>query len=167
MLLKAHLTSDSGVSDSRWVITSSWLSGPVRFFFLYSSFYSCHLFLIYSASVRSIWFLSFFVPIFAWNFSLVSLIFLKRSLVFPILWFSSISLHCSLQKALYSLLVILWNCIQMAKFSFPPLPFTSLLVSAICKVSSGNHLGFFHFFFLGWFWSPPPVQCYKPPSIIL
>ena len=39
--------------------------------------YSCHLFLISSASVRSIPFLSFIVPIFAWNIPLVCLIFLK------------------------------------------------------------------------------------------
>jgi len=45
--------------------------------------YSCHLFLVSSASVRSIPFLSFIKPIFAWNVPLVSLIFLKRSLVFP------------------------------------------------------------------------------------
>ena len=38
---------------------------------------------------------------------LVSLIFLKRSLVFPILFFSSVSLHCSLRKALLSPLAIL------------------------------------------------------------
>ena len=38
--------------------------------------------------VRSIPFLSFIEPIFAWNVPLVSLIFLKRSLVFPILLFS-------------------------------------------------------------------------------
>ena len=37
-----------------------------------------HLFLISSASVRSIPFLSFIEPIFAWNVPLVSLIFLKR-----------------------------------------------------------------------------------------
>ena len=43
---------------------------------------STHLFLISCASVRSIPFLSFIVPIFAWNIPLVSLIFLKRSLVF-------------------------------------------------------------------------------------
>ena len=54
--------------------------------FLYSSsVYSSHLFLISSASVRSIPFLSFIEPIFAWNVPLISLIFLKRSLVFPIL----------------------------------------------------------------------------------
>ena len=63
---------------------------------LCSSVYSCHLFLISSASVRSIPFLSFIVPIFAWSVPSVSLIFLKRSLVFPILLFSSISLHWSL-----------------------------------------------------------------------
>ena len=57
------------------------------------SVYSCPLFLITSFSVRSIPFLSFIVPIFGWNIPLVSLIFLKRSLVFPILLFSSVSLH--------------------------------------------------------------------------
>ena len=78
--------------------------------FLYSSsVYSYHLFLISSASVRSILFLSFIVPIFAWNIPLISLIFLKRSLVFSILLFSSISLHWLLRKAFLSLLAILWN----------------------------------------------------------
>ena len=43
--------------------------------FLYSSFvFSCHLFLISSASVRSRPFVSFIEPIFAWNVPLVSLI---------------------------------------------------------------------------------------------
>ena len=106
MLSNAHLTSHSRMSGSRLVITSSWLSGSWRSF-LYSSYmYSCHLFLISSASVRSLTFLSFIVPIFAWNVPLVSLIFLKRSLVFPILLFSSISLHWWLRKAFLSLLAI-------------------------------------------------------------
>ena len=39
---------------------------------------SCHLFLISSASVRSIPFLSFIEPIFAWNVPLVSLNFLEE-----------------------------------------------------------------------------------------
>ena len=81
----------------------------VKIFFVQFSVYSCHLFLISSASVRSIPFLSFIEPIFAWNVSLVSLIFLKGSLVFPILLFSSISLHWLLRKAFLSLLAILWN----------------------------------------------------------
>jgi len=102
--------------------------------FLYSSsVYSCHLFLISSASVRSILFLSFIMPIFTWNVPLVSLIFLKKSLVFPILLFPSISLHWSLRKAL-SLLAIPWNsAFKWVYLSFSPLPLASFLFSAICN----------------------------------
>ena len=64
-----------------------------------------------SAPIRSIQFLSFIVPIFTWIVPLVSLIFLKRSLVFPILLFSSISLHCPVRKTFLSLLVILWTTV--------------------------------------------------------
>ena len=85
MLSKAHLTSHSRMSGSRSVITPSWLSGSWRSFLYSSSVYYCHLFLIYYYFVRSIPFLSFIEPIFTWNVPLVSLIFLKRSLVFPIL----------------------------------------------------------------------------------
>ena len=67
MLSKAHLTSHSSMSGSRRVITLSWLSGSWRSFLYSSSVYSCHLFLIFSASVRSRKFLSFIKPIFAWN----------------------------------------------------------------------------------------------------
>ena len=59
MLPKAHFTSHSRMSGSRWVITPLWLSGSWRSFLYSSSMYSCHLFLISSASVRSIPFLSF------------------------------------------------------------------------------------------------------------
>ena len=86
MLPKAHLTSHSRMSGSRWVTTPSWFSGSWRSLYS-SSVYSCHLFLISFAYVRSIPFLSFIVPIFAQNVPLVSLIFLKRSLVFAILFF--------------------------------------------------------------------------------
>ena len=92
MLPKAHLTSQSRKSGSRWMITPSWLSGSWRSVSYSSSVYSCHL-LLPSASVRSIPFLSFIEPIFAWNVPLVCLILLKRSLVFPVLLFTSISLH--------------------------------------------------------------------------
>ena len=90
--------------------------------------YSCYLFLIFSASFRSLLFLSFIVPIFAWNVPLVSLIFLKRSLVFPILLFSSISLHWSSRKAFLSLLAVLWNsAFRWVYLSLSPLPFDSFL----------------------------------------
>ena len=119
--------------------------------FLYSySVYSYHLFLISSDSVRSIPFLSFIKSIYAWNIPLVSLIFLKRSLVFPILFFSSFSLHWSLRKAFLSLLTILWNsAFKWEYLSFSPLLLAFLLFTAICKASLDSHFAFLHFFFLG------------------
>ena len=153
------------MSGSRWVITPSWLSGQWRSF-LYSSFlYSCHLFLISSASVRSIPFLSFIEPIFAWNVPLVSLIFLKRSLVLPILLFSSVSLHWSLRKAFLSLLAILWNsAFRCLYLSFFPLLFTSLLFTAICKASWDSHFAFLHLFSTGMVLIPVSYQNYNEIS---
>ena len=52
MLSKAHLTSHSRMSGSRWVITPSWLPGS-RSFLYSSSVYSCYVFLISSASVAA------------------------------------------------------------------------------------------------------------------
>jgi len=168
MLPKAHLTSHSRISGSRWVwvITPLWLSESWRSL-LYSSVYSCHLFLVSSASVRSIPFLSFIEPIFAWNDPLVALIFLKRSLVFPILLFSSISLHWFLREAFLSLLAILWNsAFKWVYLSFSPLLFTYLLFTAICKASSDSHFAFLHFFSMGMVLIPVSVQCHEPPSIV-
>ena len=128
ILPKAHLTSHSDMSGSMWVITPLWLSESFRSFLCSSFLYSCHLFSISSASVRSIPFLSFIEPIFAWHVPLVSLILLKRSLVFPVLLFSSISLLWSLKKAFLSLLAILWNsAFKCLYLSFSPLLFPSLL----------------------------------------
>ena len=101
MLPKTYLTLHFKMSGCRWVFTPSWLSGSWSFL-PSSSVYFCHLFLISSAYVRSIPFLSFIEPIFAWNVPLAFLIFLKRALDFPILLFSSISLHWSLRKAFFS-----------------------------------------------------------------
>ena len=142
------------MSDSGCLITPSWLSGSLRSFLYRSSVFSFHLFLISSASTRTLLLLSLLCPslheIFPCcakslqlcptvqphglqptrllrlldspgknigvgchavlqNVPLVSPIFLKRSLVFPILLFSSISLHCSPKKAFFSPLAILWN----------------------------------------------------------
>jgi len=40
-------------------------------------------------------------------------------------------------------------CIQMGTSFLFPLPFTSLLFTAICKPSSDSHFAFLHFFSLG------------------
>ena len=78
------------------------------------------------------------------------LIFLKRSLVFPILLLSFISLHWSLRKAFLSLHAILWNsAFRWIYVSFSPLPLASLLFSAIRKASSDSCFAFLLFFFWG------------------
>ena len=147
MFPKAHLTSHSSMSGSRWWSHHHDYLGHEDLFFYSSSVHSCHLFL--TSSIRSIPFLSFIVPIFAWNIPFVSLIFLKRSLVFTILLFSSIFLHWSLRKTFLSLLAILWNsAFKWVYLSFSPLPLASLLFSAICETSPENHFAFLHFFFL-------------------
>ena len=62
------------------------------------------------------------------------LIFLKRSLVSPILLSSSISLHWSLMKAFLSLLAILWNsAFRWAYYSFSLQPV--LLIRTIPQAS--------------------------------
>ena len=72
------------------------------------------------------------------------------------------------QGEIISLLAILWNSVfKWIYHSFSPLPFTSLLFTAISKASSDNHFAFLHFFFWGWSWSLPPVQCHEPPSKVL
>ena len=150
MIPKTHLDSHSSMSGSRWVITPLQLTGSLRSFLSSSSVYSSQVFLIFSAYIRPIPFLFFIVPIFAWNIPLVFLIFLKRSLVFLILFFPSISWDRSLRKAFLSLLAILWtSSFKWVYLPFSPLPFTSLPFSAICKASSDNHFALLYFFFLG------------------
>ena len=149
MLSEGHLTSHSRMCGSRWVITPSWLSVSWRSFLYSSSVYSCHLFLIYLLLLgpyNSV----LYWAIFAWNIPLVSLIFLKRSLVFPILLFSSVSLYWSLRKASLSHLAILWN----SAFKWVYLSFFSF---AFCFSSFHSYLQgllqqpfcFFAFLFLG------------------
>ena len=168
ILPKAHLISHSRVSGFRWVITPLWLSGSWWSVLYSSPLYSCQLFLISSASVMSIPFLSFIVSIFACNVLWVSLVFLKRSLVFPILLFVSISLHWSLRKAFLSLLALFWNsAFKWVYLSFSPLSLASLIFSAIHKASSDNHFALLHFFFLETVLITASSQCCEPPSIVL
>ena len=148
MLLKAHLTSHSSMFGSRWVITLLWLSGSWRSFIVqfFCVFLPPLLNIFCFCQVHIV--LSFIVPIFAWNVPLVSN-FMKRSLVFPILLFSSISLHWSLRKSFLSLFAIWNSAFKGLYLSFSPLSFTSLLFTTICKGFSDSHFAFLHFFFLG------------------
>ena len=50
----------------------------------------------------------------------------------------------------YLSLLFFWNsAFKWIYLSFSPLPFPSVLFTAICKASSDNHFAFLHFFFLG------------------
>ena len=83
--------------------------------------------------------MSFYSAIYTTKVPLVSLIFLKRSLVFPILLFSSVSLHWSLRNAFLSLLAILWNsAFKWVYLSFSPLPLASLLSYLNCGIGEDS-----------------------------
>ena len=122
----AHLTSHSGMSACRWET------------------YSCHLFLISSASVRSLPFLPFTVPILAWSIPLISPVFLKRSLVFL---FSSVSLHVHLKRPSYLSLLFSGTLHPLGIFSL----FLSFLLLCFPQqfVKPPQTLDFLNFFFLG------------------
>ena len=84
--------------------------------------------------------------------------FMKWSLVFPFLLFSSISLCCPLRKAFLYILAILWNsAFKWEYLSFSPLLFASLLFTAIYKATSDNHFAFLHFCSMGMILIP--VSC--------
>ena len=123
--------------------------------------YSYHLFLISSASVRSLPFMSFIVPIFKSlgisNF-LEEISRLSHSIIFLYL-FALIDKEGFLISPCYSLEL----CIQMGLsflFSF----FASLLFTAICNASPDSHIAFLHFFFLGMVLIP--VSCTKSRTSI-
>ena len=168
MLPKVHLTSHSGMSGFRWVSTPLWLSGSWRSFLYSSSVYSCQLYFISSASVKSISFLYFLVPMFARNISLVSLIFLEKSLVFllsivSIYFFTLITEEGFLVSPCNS-----WNsAFKWVYLSSSPLPFVSLLSLLFVRPPQTIILPFCISFSWGWSWSLPPVQCHEPPSIVL
>ena len=93
---------------------------------------------------------------------------MKRSLVFPILLFSSIFLHWPLRKAFLSLLAILWNsALKWVYLSLSTLSLAPPVFSSTCKAASGNHFAFLYFFFLRMVLIPVSWQSQKPQSIVL
>ena len=121
----------------------------IKIFLYSSSVYSCHLFLISSASVRSIPFMSYMMPIFAWNILLVALIFLRRSLNLPLYSFPLFLCIVHLRRLSYISLLFFGLCFQMGisfffSFAFHFSSFLSylegLLRQSFCLL---------HFFILG------------------
>ena len=149
MLPKAHLTSYTRMSGSRWVITPSWLSGSWRSFL-------CGLLCILAT------FSDYLLLLLVHTISVLYCAHLCMKCSFGIsnvleeissLSHSCIPLHWSLREAFLSLLAILWNsAFKRVYLSFSPLPLGSLLFPAICKASSDTHFAFFFSFafpFLG------------------
>ena len=99
-------TQASSLSQSLWRFSYS------------SSVHSCYLFLISSASVRSLTFLSFIVPIFGWSIPMVSPIFLKISIFFTIYYFPLILVPFIYEDFLISSCYSLEVCISLS-ISFP------------------------------------------------
>ena len=139
----------------------------LKIFSVQFSVYSCHLFLISSASVVSLPFVPFIEPIFAWNVPLVSH-FLEEisspshSVVF-LYFFALITEENFLISPCYSL--ELW--IQKW-YIFPSiLCFLLLFFSQLfVRPPQTAILPFWISFFEGWSWSLSPVQGYEPPSIV-
>ena len=87
---------------------------------------------------------------------------------FPILLFSSMSLHWSFRKAFLSLLASLWiSAFRCVYLFFAPLPFASLLFSAICKASLDIHFPFLHFFLLGMVLITASCTVLRNPPVVL
>ena len=135
------------MSSYRWM-TTQLLSGSLRPFLYSSSVFLPPLNIF--CFCYSLPFLSFIVTISAWNVPLISPICLRDSVVFPVLFFPSVSLHCSFKMAFLSFLAVVCNSVfNYVYLSRSPLPFTSLLSSGICKASSGNPFCLFAFLFVG------------------
>ena len=117
-------------------------------YFTFPSVYSCHLFLkISSASVRSIQFLSFIEPIFAWNVPLVSLTFLKISNLSHSIVFFYFFVLITEESFLTSNCFSLELCVQMGiSFLFC---FASCFFSQIFVRPPQITLCLFSFLFLG------------------
>ena len=162
MFPKAHLTSHTSMSVSRWVITPSWLSGSWRSFFYNSSVYSCHVFLISSVPVRSMSVLYCVLLCMKCSLGISNFLDEIASLSYSI--FSSISLHWSLRKPFLSLLAILWNsAFRWVNFFLSLVFFSQLFV----RPPQTTILPFCLSFSWGSSWSLLPVHCHEPPSIVL
>ena len=142
---KAHLNSHSRMSGSRWVTTPLWLFASLRVFVQFCVFLPpLNLYCFCEVHTISVLYPAHLYMKCSFGISK----FLKIPLVFPILLFSSISLHCSLNKAFLFILAILWNCVFSWVY-FPYLLCILLLFFSQRKTSSDNHFTFLHFFFLG------------------
>ena len=105
--------------------------------------------------------------IFAWNVFFVYLIFLKRSLFFPIKLFSSIALLDHWGRHSY-LSFLVFGTLHSDSYTFSFHLFFSLLFFSqiFVRPLQTTILPFCISLFRGWSWSLSPVQCQEPLSIV-
>ena len=144
MLPKAHLTSYSKMSDARWVITplgslSHWDNFEEFFCVFLSTLLNIFCF-CYVLTVSVL-----YCAHFCMKCSLGISNFLEEISCFP-LFICIVHL-----KRLSCLSLLFFETLHSYEYnlSFSPLPFTSLLYSALCKASSDNYFAFLHLFFWG------------------
>jgi len=162
MLLKVHLTLHPRMSGSSWVIRPSWLFGWLISF---SMVLLCIL-------ATSSWYLLLLLgpypfclllcPSLHEKFPLEKISSLSHSIVF----FNS--LHWLLWKTFLSLLDIIWNSAFrwvsfFFSFAFCFSSFSQLFVSPPQTIILPCCISFSW----GWSWSPPPIRCHEPLSIVL
>ena len=142
-----------------WVIKTFF----VQFFCVF-----LHLFLISSASVRCLPFLFFIVSILAWNVPFISPVFLKRSVFSHSIVCPPFLMHYSFKKA-FMCSLLFFEILHSVGFIFPFLPRFSLLFfpQLFIKPPQTTTLPSCISFSWGLFWSLPPLQFYKPLSIVL
>ena len=116
-------------------------------------------------SVRSIPFLSFIESIFAWNVPLISLIFLKSSLVFPILLFS-LFLCTDRWGRLSYLSLLFFGTMRSDGNIFPFLLCLLLLFSQLFVRSPQTAILAFYISF-SWGWSLITASCTMSWTIVL
>ena len=95
----------------------------------------------------------------------ISLIFLKRSLVFPILLFP-LFLCTDHWGRLSYLSLLFFGTLHSDGYMFPFFLCFLLLffLQLFVRPLQTAFLLFYISFSWGWFWSPPPIQCYKTPT---
>ena len=126
MFSKAHLSSHSRMSSSRWVFTPSWLSGSWRYFIGPYHFcpYQAHLCMKCSLGISN---------------------FLEE--------ISSLSHICCFPLFLcidhWGRLSYLFSAFRGLYLFFSPLLYTFILFTDNCKASPDSHFAFLHFFSMG------------------
>ena len=168
MISKVHFTSHSRMSECKWVTTPSLVIQAIKTFCVQIFCVFFHIFLISSASVRSLPFLSFIVSSLAWNVPLVSPIILKRSLVF--LFYCFPLLLCIFHLSMPSYLSwLFFGTLHSLGYNFTFLTWISrvLFPQLFVKPPQTPTLLPCFYFSFGWFLSLSPVQCYEPLSIVL